>query len=74
MTLHAEEEMDRDGLSIADVECVMLTGEVMERQRDLETAERKYRIRGRSMGGAPTEVVAKFGRTGKVVIITVYSA
>ena len=34
MTLHAEEEMGDDGLSICDVESVILTGESIEQQRD----------------------------------------
>lgn len=31
MTLHAEEEMDDDGLSIFDVESALMTGEIIER-------------------------------------------
>jgi len=37
MTLHAEEEMNEDGLTIYDVERGILTGEVQERQRDRVT-------------------------------------
>ena len=37
MTLHAEEEMDHDDLSIFDVERAVLTGEIIERQKDRET-------------------------------------
>jgi len=33
MTLHAEEEMDEDGLTIFDVERGILTGEIIKRQR-----------------------------------------
>ena len=36
MTLHAEEEMDEDGLTIFDVERGILTGEIFERQKDHE--------------------------------------
>lgn len=39
MTLHAEEEMNNDGLSIYDVEHVILTGKIVERQKDPITAE-----------------------------------
>lgn len=46
MTLHAEEEMDNDGLTIFDVESVILTGEIIEWQRDRKTRERKYLVRG----------------------------
>lgn len=45
MTTHAEEEMDNDGLTIFDVESVILTGEVVERQRDRRTREPKYLVR-----------------------------
>jgi hypothetical protein len=39
MTIHAEEEMENDDLSILDVEHAMLTGEIIERQKDQETDE-----------------------------------
>ena len=32
--LHAEEEMDEDDLSVFDLESAVLTGEIVERQRD----------------------------------------
>jgi hypothetical protein len=49
MTLHAEEEMDEDGLSIYDVESVILTGEIIEQQRDRKSRERKYLVRGQTV-------------------------
>jgi len=39
MTLHAEEEMNNDDFTIYDVESAILTGKIVERQRDRETAE-----------------------------------
>jgi len=73
MTLHAEEEMDEDGLTIFDVESVILTGEIVEQQRDRKTKERKYLVRGQGVDGDETAVVvSKFGPTGKLVILTVY--
>jgi hypothetical protein len=72
MTLHAEEEMDRDGLTIFDVEHGILTGEIRERQKDKLTGEPKYRIRGKTVKGREVEVIAKLGFTGRLVIITVY--
>ena len=75
MTLHAEEEMDDDHLSIFDVECGILTGKIIERQRDRLTAtEWKYLIKGETLAGDPVVVVAKLSITGKMVIITVYLA
>ena len=41
MTLHAEEEMNDDDLTIFDVERALLTGEIIERQRDHKTGEWK---------------------------------
>lgn len=42
MTLHAEDEMNADGLTIYDVESVILTGQISERQRDRDPDEWKY--------------------------------
>jgi hypothetical protein len=72
MSIHAEEEMDDDGLSIFDVEGCILTGKILERQKDKVTSEWKYRINGQSLSGDEVEVVAKLSPTGKLVIITVY--
>jgi hypothetical protein len=72
MTLHAEEEMDHDDLTIYDVEHGILTGEIVERQKDRNTSEWKYRLRGKTLGGDDVEIIAKFGATDKLVIITVY--
>lgn len=73
MTLHAEEEMTEDGFTVYDVERGILTGEILERQRDHVTRESKYRIRGKTVFAAEIELIAKLGPTGKMVIITVYS-
>lgn len=72
MTIHAEEEMSDDGLTIYDIEQGILTGEILERQRDQVTAEAKYRIRGTTIDSNEVELIAKLSPTGKVVIITVY--
>jgi hypothetical protein len=73
MTLHAEEEMDSDSLTVFDVERVILTGEIIEQQRDRKTGERKYVVRGETLErGQAAVVVNKFGATDKLVILTVY--
>jgi len=72
MTIHGEEEMNDDCLTIFDVEHCILTGKILERQKDKITAERKYRINGKSLSGGGIEVVTKISPTGKLVIITVY--
>jgi hypothetical protein len=72
MTLHAEEEMNDGDLTIYDIERGILTGMIMERQRDRVTSEWKYCIRGETLVGESIEVVAKLSPTGKLVILTVY--
>ena len=72
MTQHARKEMNDDGLTVFDVEHAILTGEILERQRDHETLEPKYRIKGKSIEGELIETVVKVSPTGKAVIMTVY--
>jgi hypothetical protein len=73
VTLHADEEMDDDGLTIFDVENAILAGAIHERQRDRQTRESKYLVRGQTVDGAEViVVVTKFGRSGKLVVLTVY--
>ncbi len=72
MTIHAEEEMENDALSIFDVENGILTGEIVERQKDRETDEWKYLLAGKTLDDADIVVVAKLSLTGKLVVITIY--
>jgi len=72
MTPHARKEMNSDDLTIYDVECGILSGEIMERQKDRETSEWKYRIKGITLGGDDVETITKISPTGKLVIITVF--
>lgn len=73
MTIHADEEMDDDNLTIFDVENAILTGSIFERQKDIGTAESKYLVRGKTVDEIDTiVVVSKFGFTGNLIIITVY--
>ena len=73
MTVHAEEEMEDDKLTIFDVEHGILTGKIVERQKDRDTGEWKYVIHGRALADQETIVAAKLSPTGKLVILTVYS-
>ena len=72
MTVHAEEEMANDNLSIFDVERVILTGEIIQRQKDRDTGEWKYLVEGETIAGDLAVVVAKLGITNKLVMITLY--
>jgi hypothetical protein len=72
ITLHAEEEMADDAFTVYDIESGILTGDILECQKDWTTAESKYRIQGEAVMGEAIEIIAKLSPTGKVVIITVY--
>lgn len=72
MTLHARREMIEDELTIYDIERAILSGRILERQRDRETNELKYCVRGQTVAGLGMEAIVKIGPTGKVVVITVY--
>lgn len=72
VTIHAEEELTADGYSVFDLEKGVLDGRILERQRDTETAEYKYVIRGPTFSERDIELVAKRGATGMMIIITVY--
>jgi len=74
MTLHADEEMNDDGLTIFDVERGILTGQIIERQRDHHTGEWKYLVQGQTVAENLVVVVSKLSPTEKLVIITVYLA
>ena len=74
MTLHAEEEMEEDGLTIVDVEHALLTGSLIGRQTDRRSRERKYLIRGRSADDATDLVgVVKFGPIDLLIVVTIYA-
>jgi len=72
MTFHAEEEMADDNLSIFDIEHAVLTGKIVERQKDKSTEEWKYIVEGKTISAGMAVVVGKLSITGKLVIITVY--
>ena len=72
MTIHADDEMNDDCLTIFDIERCVLTGRILERQKDKDTSEWKYRINGQTLSDNEVEIVAKISPTGKLVIITVY--
>ncbi len=72
VTSHARKEMNDEDFSVFDLESGILTGEILERQKDQVTAEWKYRVKGKTIAGDGIELIAKFSPTGKLVIITVY--
>ena len=72
MTLHAVDEMDDDGLSVFDIEHSLLTGKIIERQKEHATGEYKYLVKGQAVIDAEIVVVTKLSPIDKLVIITVY--
>jgi hypothetical protein len=69
---HAADELEDDELDILDLESIVLTGEIIERQKDHKTGEAKYVIRGATLTNVAGCVVAKFDSVGRALIITVY--
>lgn len=72
MSIHADDEMDEDGLTIFDVESAILSGKIIERQKDQNTGEWKYLVRGESLSGESVISVTKISPTGKLVFVTVF--
>ena len=73
VSTHAADELEDDNLSILDLENVVLTGQITERQRDRVTRETKFVIQGNTLDGNAAEVVAKVGHTGRLFVITIYA-
>ncbi len=72
VSIHAAEELDDDNITVLDLENIILTGEIIERQRDRQTREVKCVVRGLTLDGLEAETIVKVGPTGKLVVITVY--
>ncbi len=72
VSLHAAEELDDDELTILDLETILLTGQITERQRDRKTREVKLVVRGHTIEGRAAETIVKFNQLGTLFIITVY--
>ena len=72
VSTHAAEELEDDSLTILDLENIVLTGQIIERQLDTQTREVKCVVSGIALDGSATEAVVKLGFTGKLVVITVY--
>jgi len=72
VSIHAAEELDDDNLTVLDLENIILTGEIIERQRDRQTREVKCAVRGVTVDGLEAETIVKVGPTARLVVITVY--
>ena len=67
MTVHADEEMDEDEQTIFDVESVILSGKIIERQKDQSTGEWKYLVKGESLAGESVVTVTKIGPINNII-------
>ena len=72
VSLHAAEELEDDNLTILDLESILLTGGIIERQKDRKTRETKLLIRGQILDGREGEAVVKVSFSGFLYVITVY--
>ena len=68
---HANEEMDEDSLTVADVESVILTGQIVRRLTDDPRGPR-MEIGGSALDGRVAHVVCRFIETELLRIITAY--
>ena len=55
-----------------DLETLLLTGKITERQRDRKTREVKFVVRDCTIDGRAGETIVKFNPIGALFIITVY--
>lgn len=74
VSIHATEELDDDDLSIFDLENIILTGAIVERQRDRKTREVKYIVRGYTLSDVSAEAAVKITPDGTLFVLTVYRA
>lgn len=72
VSTHAAEELEDDDLTVLDLENIILTGKIAERQCDIQTRETKYVVSGVTLNGTQAHAVVKIGFTGKLIIITAY--
>jgi hypothetical protein len=74
VSVHAAEEMEDDGLTILDLENIILPASSSNDRKTAKPMKRKIVIRGVALDGREAEVVVKVGLSGILYIITVYAA
>ena len=68
------DELHEDGFTSLDLESGVLTGTIVQRQRDRRTGERKFVIRGKAIDGRCITVVAKLPDPDTIIVLTVYAS
>ena len=72
MTRHATEEMAEDELGIYDIECAILKGKIIKKEKD-DPRGVKFVIKGVGVDlSTSIGIVGRFKETGVFLIITVY--
>jgi len=74
VSIHTAEGLADDNLTIFDLENIILTGAIVERQRDQQTREVKYIVRGNTLSDVPAETVVKLTPGGNLFVITIHRA
>jgi len=69
LTEHADEEAEKDGYNVYDVERGILTGKI----RRTWPREGKYEIVGEALDGSAIGIVCRITSGGKVRVITAYA-
>lgn len=72
VSVHARKELREDDLSSFDLENVLATGFVAERQRDAHTGEGKLLVEGTALDGSFVAAVVKLTEVDTLYVITVY--
>ncbi|MGE0699878.1 MAG: DUF4258 domain-containing protein [Hyphomicrobiaceae bacterium] len=72
VSLHAAEELEDDDLTILDLESILITGRIVERQHDRITGETKCLVEGITVNGLSAAAVVKLGHNGRLFVVTVW--
>ncbi|QLQ26841.1 MAG: DUF4258 domain-containing protein [Dechloromonas sp.] len=72
VSTHAAGELEDDDLSILDLENIILTGQITQRQRDAKARESKAVVSDVTLDGRHAQTVLNVGFTGKLIVITAY--
>jgi Domain of unknown function (DUF4258) len=72
LTTHALDELEEDGLQIADALHCILTGEIVEDQYDERYQQMKYVFYGDAKNGGEIGLIARWDHLPAIVVITVY--
>lgn len=74
LTIHALEELENDDLTDEDLEAILFSGQIVRRQRDEQTGDLKYVIRGFCLAGEAAFAVVKVAESKRILVLTVFLA